>query len=98
MDKPRKINGGFQLKSTMTHCKIENEYETKVREELYDSGEFSDVRFVVGTIEPREFHAHQLVLMTGSSKFKRMIELHKDLEKPIAIPEIEPDVFDQLLK
>lgn len=78
-------------------CKIENDYENKVREELYDSGEYADVTFLVGP-KQREFKAHRFVLITSSYKFKQMMELGKDLEKPILIPEIEAGLFDQLLR
>ncbi|XP_063707955.1 uncharacterized protein LOC134836700 isoform X1 [Culicoides brevitarsis] len=78
-------------------CKIENDYEKKVREEIFDTGEFADVVFLVGA-EKRPFKAHRFVLITSSLKFKQMMDLHKDLEKPIIIEEVEPQIFEQLLQ
>lgn len=94
MDKIKKMSA--QPMKT-TYCPIENLYEKKVREELFDTGEVSDVTFLVGT-QARQFHAHRFILMTSSFKFKKMMELHKDFAKPILVPEIAPDVFEQLMK
>lgn len=86
----------MEMKRNPMQCKFENSYEKKVREELFYSGEYSDVTFMVGTMQKRTFKGHRLVLIAGSEKFKKMFELHKTNE-PIVIPEIEPEAFDRLL-
>uniref|UniRef100_A0A336M9K0 CSON007439 protein n=1 Tax=Culicoides sonorensis TaxID=179676 RepID=A0A336M9K0_CULSO len=85
------------MNTVKIHCQVTNEFEKKVREELYYSGEHADVEFVIGKIEKRTFKAHRLILMTGSHKFRKMLELHKSKD-PIIIPEFDPDIFQQLLK
>lgn len=76
---------------------VENWYEGKARAQMFATGDFSDVSFLVGTAA-REYKAHRFALITASFKFKEMFDLHSDFEKPILIPEIEPYVFEQLLR
>lgn len=78
------------------HCKIPSEMEKGVWNKLFQNREFSDVTFLVGATEPKEVKAHRCVLKTGSEKFKKLIDSH-DPEKPIPVPEIEADVFHQVL-
>lgn len=76
---------------------IPNANKTSVVEKLFSYREFADVIFLVGNSEPKMFRAHRCILMAVSEKFKTLILSHDPL-KPIAFPEIEPDVFQQLLK
>lgn len=80
------------------HCNIQNEYEMKVREEMFDSGEDADVEFVVGGADDqKKFHAHRFILMTGSKKFRDILDANKE-NKVIALPEVSPGEFEILLR
>lgn len=97
MDKPRNIDGGKDgVPPLISHCNVGNEDEGIAWEKLYDSGDFSDVSFTVGT-ELRIFKAHWAVLMSGSQKFEEM-KLPLQNDEPIVIPDVEANVFEQLLK
>jgi speckle-type POZ protein len=66
-------------------------------EELFDDMSFSDVIFKVGG---SEFPAHKIVLAARSEVFKAMFQ-HATKEKStnhVEIEDIEPDVFQQLLR
>lgn len=82
---------------TKTHRTIKNEHEMKFRQEVLNSGEFSDISFLVGRTKTRIFKVHRFVLMGGSQKFKEILTTRNN-DEPIAIPGIEPDIFEQLLK
>jgi speckle-type POZ protein len=64
---------------------------------LFDNMQFSDVNFNVGG---REFPAHKLILTTRSQYFAAMFK-HPTKEQStnqVKIEDIEPEVFDQLLR
>jgi speckle-type POZ protein len=66
-------------------------------EELFDSMPLSDVNFNIGG---RDFSAHKNILSARSEVFAAMFQ-HPSKEKAtnqIEIEDIEPDVFDQLLR
>lgn len=71
-----------------------NPSELKFREEILKTGEFSDVSFLVGD---RVFKAHRLILMAGSQVFKDMLTRQSEM-KEIAITDVNPNNFQQLLK
>lgn len=78
-------------------CKIQSENGMCVLDKLFHSDEYSDVSLLVGSTEIKEFKAHRCVLMAASEKLKDLLQSHSP-GKPIPIPEIEPDVFEQIMK
>jgi speckle-type POZ protein len=73
-----------------------NELSTQF-EELFDSMPTSDVNFNIGG---RDFPAHKLILATRSKYFAAMFQhpTKENLTNQIVIEDIEPEVFDQLLR
>lgn len=71
--------------------------EMAQREELLRTGNRSDIEFDVGSENRKTFRAHRLYLLVGSDKFAKMLDLNLD-STSFRIPEIEPKLFEQLLK
>ena len=73
-----------------------NELSTQF-EELFDSMPSSDVNFNIGG---RDFPAHKLILATRSKYFAAMFQhpTKENLTNRIVIEDIEPEVFDLLLR
>ena len=89
---------GNQQPSLKTTFTFYNPYEISQREKMLLTGEHADVEFDVGLKQRKTYKAHKLILSGGCPKFNKMFELHGSNNTPIRIPEIEPYMFDQLLR
>lgn len=80
------------------YCNIENEYEMKMREEMLSSVENADIEFLVGnTNDQKLISAHRFILMTGSKKFRDLMDANKE-KKVIELPDVSPEEFETLLR
>uniref|UniRef100_A0A336KB74 CSON004666 protein n=1 Tax=Culicoides sonorensis TaxID=179676 RepID=A0A336KB74_CULSO len=86
-----------EAKPVIFHCNIENDYEKKVRQEIYDTRENSDIEFLVGSSNPKKIKGHRFILMTGSKKFRSLLDANKG-NQLIEIPDTDPEDFEVLLK
>ncbi|XP_063702901.1 uncharacterized protein LOC134832711 [Culicoides brevitarsis] len=78
------------------HCTIKNDFEMKIREEMLDTGEHSDIELIVGKGDAqKKFRANSFILKTGSKKFRELLDGKKS---SIELPDIAPDFFEILLK
>ncbi|CAG2057500.1 unnamed protein product, partial [Timema podura] len=64
---------------------------------LLESGEKSDVTFLVGKKEKKQCHAHKLVLSLRSPVFEAMCFGPMAEKNEIVVPDIEPETFHKLL-
>lgn len=85
------------LETPITYANIENAYEKEYRKQIFESGEDSDITFLVGSREIRMFKAHKCLLIASSQKFRDILKQH-NIYEPIMMPEIEPDTFEQVLR
>lgn len=84
-------------RSRKTYLLNANPHEFKFRKEVLETGEFSDVSFLVGGHKKRVFKAHRFILMAGSKVFREMLKNHKE-DKEIVVHGVHHADFQQMLK
>jgi BTB/POZ domain len=68
-----------------------------IRLAMVNNPKRSDIVFVVGKTEPVKFHSHTPILMMHSEVFDSMFSGDFEIFTEIAVTDVEPDIFLQLL-
>jgi hypothetical protein len=76
-------------------------YAVRLLSNLFVSQRFTDVTLIVGKVNIKEFNVHKAILGSQSAVFEAMFQegnFKESKENRVEIPDIEADVFEQLLK